>query len=102
MATFNVLDSALGECIQTAIYRLSDKKEGDAKFKNAKYTYKWKKKTLGQLYCFSCMKYANLALWICFVLWIIIILLTTAAPYVYLARAIQIVSLRKTPIEEEE
>jgi len=92
MANFNMLDSRLGRCLQTAWYRLSDKKEGQAQFGNAKYTFKWKQKTWIQLYCFSCMKYAHIIVWIGFGLWIVAILLTTATPYVYLAKVLRFFS----------
>lgn len=36
-ANLHILGSKLGECAQTAIYRLSDKKEGDPKMGNVKY-----------------------------------------------------------------
>lgn len=38
MANLHILGSKLGECMQTAVHRLSDKKEGDPKFAAAKYT----------------------------------------------------------------
>lgn len=37
MANLHILGSKLGECMQTAVHRLSEKKEGDPKFANAKY-----------------------------------------------------------------
>ena len=37
MANLHILGSKLGECLQTAVYRLSEKKEGDTKFGSAKY-----------------------------------------------------------------
>ncbi len=38
MANLHILGSKLGECVQTAVYRLSDRKEGDPKMGSAKYT----------------------------------------------------------------
>lgn len=38
-ANLHLLGSKVGECMQTAVYRLSERKEGDAKMGNAKYRY---------------------------------------------------------------
>ena len=37
MLNLHVLGSKLGECVLTAVYRLSDKKEGDPKMGTVKY-----------------------------------------------------------------
>ena len=37
LANLHIIGSKLGECMQTAVYRLSEKKEGDPKMGNAKY-----------------------------------------------------------------
>jgi hypothetical protein len=39
LANLHIIGSKLGECLQTAVYRLSDKREGDPKLGNAKYRY---------------------------------------------------------------
>lgn len=39
LANLHIVGSKLGECLQTALYRLSDKREGDPKLGNAKYRY---------------------------------------------------------------
>jgi hypothetical protein len=38
LANLHIIGSKLGECMQTAVYKLSDRKEGDPKMGNAKYT----------------------------------------------------------------
>ncbi len=38
-ANLHLLGSKVGECMQTAVYRLSERKEGEAKMGNAKYRY---------------------------------------------------------------
>lgn len=75
MANFNILGSKLAECVQTAIYRLSDRKEGDPKLGNAKYSFKWGTKPVMELSLAPYAKYSPF-LWICFALWIFVLLFT--------------------------
>lgn len=37
VANLHILGSKIGECMQTAVYRLSDRKEGDPKLGMCKY-----------------------------------------------------------------
>ena len=37
LANLHIIGSKIGECVQTAVYRLSEKKEGDPKLGTMKY-----------------------------------------------------------------
>lgn len=39
LANLHIIGSKLSECAQTALYRLSDRKEGDSKLGTVKYRY---------------------------------------------------------------
>jgi hypothetical protein len=97
LANLHIIGSKLGECLQTAVYRLSDKREGDPKLGNAKYRYgvicwasfqrhllyfwfvlcsfKWGTKPVMEL---SLAPYAQNSTYItiCFVIWVCIVLFT--------------------------
>jgi hypothetical protein len=69
------LGSKLGECVQTAVYRLSDKKEGDPKLGAVKYSFKWGNKSVMEI---SLAPYAKNSTYIviCFVIWIGVVIFT--------------------------
>jgi hypothetical protein len=75
MNLLNVLGSKLGECAQTAVYRLSDKKEGSAKLGAAKYSFKWGTRPVMEL---SLANYSQHTcfLSLCFFLWVFILVFT--------------------------
>ncbi len=98
-ANLHLLGSKVGECMQTAVYRLSERKEGDPKMGNAKYrfvvlfffvlcwlyfftfthfparSFKWGTKPVMELSLASYAKNSTY-LWICFALWIFILFYT--------------------------
>lgn len=75
LANLHIIGSKLSECVQTAVYRLSDRKEGDAKIGNAKYSFKWGTKPVMEL---SLAAYAKNStyLCICFALWVFVVVFT--------------------------
>eukprot|EP01039_Chlorochromonas_danica_P011686 gene11686-13114_t len=75
LANLHIIGSRLGECAQTAVYRLSDRKEGDAKIGNAKYSFKWGTKPVMELSLAAYSKHSTY-ICICFVLWICVVLFT--------------------------
>ncbi|KAJ1390979.1 hypothetical protein B484DRAFT_459536 [Ochromonadaceae sp. CCMP2298] len=75
LMNLHVLGSKLGECAQTAVYRLSDKKEGDPKVGGAKYTFKWGTKPVMELSLVPYAKHSTLIL-VCFALWVGVVLFT--------------------------
>lgn len=75
LANLHILGSKMGHCAQTAVYKLSDKKEGDAKMGAMKYSFKWGTKPVMELSFASYAKHSN-ALWFCFAVWLIIVLFT--------------------------
>lgn len=75
LANLHIIGSKLGECMQTAVYRLSERKEGDPKMGNAKYTFKWGTKPVMELSLAAYTKHSTY-LWLCFALWICIVLFT--------------------------
>ena len=77
MNLMNFLGSKLGDCAQTAVYRLSDRKEGNAKFGAVKYSFKWGTKPVMELTLTAYSKHKNLLV-ACFVLWCIFLVFTFA------------------------
>jgi hypothetical protein len=91
LANLNIFGSRIVECVQTAIYRLSDKKEGEQKSGNAKFrcivgltplssllffcSFKWGTKPTMELSLASYTKHSTF-LWICFFLWICVVIFT--------------------------
>eukprot|EP01038_Epipyxis_sp_PR26KG_P011343 gene11343-15208_t len=75
LANLHILGSKLGECVKTAIYRLSDRKEGDMKLGSTKYSFKWGTKPVMEISLASFGKHSTF-LWICFALWIFVVLFT--------------------------
>lgn len=67
----------------------------------AMHSFRWTKKTFSQMYCFSFMKYTNLFLAIGFVLWVFIIIFTTATPYLYIMKFLRMLAGYKTKDDEE-
>lgn len=61
--------------MQTAVYRLSEKKEGDPKMGMAKYSFKWGTKPVMELSLASYGK-NSVFLWICFGIWIVVLIYT--------------------------
>lgn len=94
-----MLGSKLGECMQTAVYRLSERKEGDAKMGAVKYrcarvtvvvhrrrlcvvniairlcSFKWGTKPVMELSLAAYTKHSAF-LWICFGVWVFVLLYT--------------------------
>jgi hypothetical protein len=75
LANLHIIGSRMGDCAQTAVYRLSDQKEGTSKVGQAKYTFKWGNKPVMELSLASYAKHGT-ALWICFGVWVLIVLFT--------------------------
>lgn len=75
LANLHILGSKLGECMQTAVYRLSDRKEGDSKMGQQKYSFKWGTKPVMELSLASYSKHSTF-IWICFLIWICIVIFT--------------------------
>ena len=75
MANMHVLGSRLGDCVQTALYRLSEQKEGDPRLGSTKYSFKWGNKPVMELSLASYSKHGA-ALWVCFGVWILIVFFT--------------------------
>eukprot|EP01036_Dinobryon_divergens_P024210 gene24211-32640_t len=74
-ANLHILGSKLGECMQTAVFRLSDRKEGDPKMGQLKYSFKWGTKPVMELSLASYAKH-SVFLWICFIVWVGLLLFT--------------------------
>lgn len=75
LANLHILGSRLGDCAQTAVYRLSDQKEGNPKLGAAKYSFKWGNRPVMELSLASYAKHGT-ALWVCFGVWVLIVLFT--------------------------
>lgn len=75
LANLHILGSRLGDCAQTAVYRLSEQKEGNAKMGTVKYSFKWGNKPVMELSLASYAKHGA-ALWVCFGVWVLIVLFT--------------------------
>lgn len=77
LANLHLLGSKLGDCAQTAVYRLSDRKVGSANFGQTKYSFKWGTQPTMELSLRSYGKHRRV-LWICFGIWLLIVLVTFA------------------------
>ncbi len=75
LANIHILGSKLGDCAQTAVYRLSDHKEGDVKMGMVKYSFKWGTRPIMELSLAAYGKHSN-AIWGCFIVWLLIMLFT--------------------------
>jgi len=75
LANLHILGSRMGQCAQTAVFRLSDKKEGDPKLGITKYNFKWGNKPIMELSLASFSKHSS-TLWFCFIVWLLIVLFT--------------------------
>lgn len=75
LANLHVLGSKMGDCAQTAVYRLSEHKEGDANMGALKYSFKWGTRPVMELSLASYGKHSGV-LWFCFALWLLIVLFT--------------------------
>ena len=75
LANLHILGSKLGDCARTAVYRLSDRKEGDAKSGFSKYSFRWGTKPVMELNLAAYGKSSS-TLWICLGIWTIIVLFT--------------------------
>lgn len=75
LANLHILGSKMGDCAQTAVYRLSEQKEGDAKMGASKYSFKWGTRPVMELSLASYGKHSGV-LWCCFALWLLIVLFT--------------------------
>lgn len=75
LANLHIIGSKLGECVQTAVYRLSDRKEGDSKIGSVKYSFKWGTKPVMELSLAAYAKHSTF-LCICFAIWIFVVLFT--------------------------
>lgn len=82
LANLHVLGSRMGDCAQTAIYRLSDKKEVKSNIGTQKYSFKWGTKPVMELSLASYSKYRS-AIGLCFIIWLLIVLFTFAPVFFY-------------------
>eukprot|EP00596_Hydrurales_sp_CCMP1899_P000893 CAMPEP_0119043022 /NCGR_PEP_ID=MMETSP1177-20130426/16353_1 /TAXON_ID=2985 /ORGANISM="Ochromonas sp, Strain CCMP1899" /LENGTH=300 /DNA_ID=CAMNT_0007010187 /DNA_START=188 /DNA_END=1087 /DNA_ORIENTATION=- len=62
LANLHILGSRMGDCAQTAVYRLSDQKDGNTKLGLAKFSFKWGNKPVMELSLASYSKYGS-AMW---------------------------------------
>lgn len=67
----HIIGSKIGECAKTAIYKLSDRREGDVKYSLAKYNFKWGTRPVMEL---SIAQYGLGKICICFSLWMFVLL----------------------------
>ena len=65
----------MSHCAQTAVFWLSDKKEGDGKIAQQKYSFKWGNKPVMEISFSSYSKHSHI-LWVCFAMWLFIVLFT--------------------------
>jgi hypothetical protein len=82
LANLHILGSRMSDCARTAIYHLSDRREGELKMGAMKYRFKWGTKPIMELSLASYKKHSA-ALWCCFVIWVLMILYTFA-PLIHL------------------
>jgi len=75
LANLHILGSKMSDCAQTAIYRLSEGKEGDANMGTVKYRFKWGTRPIMELSLASYGKHSGI-LWFCFAIWLLIVLFT--------------------------
>ena len=75
LANLHILGSKLGDCSRTAVYRLSDHKEGDQKLGAAKYSFKWGTRPVMELSLAAYGQHTQ-AIWVCFGIWLLIVLFT--------------------------
>jgi len=68
LANLHILGSKMGECAQSAIHRLGDRREGDA---SQKFTFKWGTKPVMELSLTSYSKY-GVAIWFTLAFWLFI------------------------------
>lgn len=74
LANLHILGSKLGDCARTAVYKLSDGREGEAKMGLARYSFKWGTKPVMEL---SLAVYKNsTTLWVCLGIWVVVVLVT--------------------------
>lgn len=78
-ANLHIIGSKIGDCAQTAIYRITNGTEGDASYKASKYSFKWGSKpvmelSLTTLATFSNDKNNNKFIYGCFAGWLLIII----------------------------
>jgi hypothetical protein len=75
MSHLHILGSRMGDCAHTAIFRLTERKEGDSSFGNSKYSFKYGTQPTMELSFAAFGKNQNIII-VCFIIWIIIILIT--------------------------
>lgn len=75
LANLHILGSKMGDCANTAIYHLSERREGEAGAGNKRYRFKWGTRPVMELSLASYKKHST-ALCCCFTLWILIVLAT--------------------------
>lgn len=75
MANLHIFGSKLGECVNTAIHRLSEKREGDPKMGTSKYSFKYGTKPVMELSLSPYTKHTTF-LWLCFAIWILVVIFT--------------------------
>ena len=75
LANLHILGSKLGDCARTAVYRLSERKEGDPKMGNMKYSFKWGTRPVMELSLAAYGQHSQ-TVWVCFGIWLLVVLFT--------------------------
>lgn len=75
LRNLHILGSRVGDCAQATLYRLSDRKEGEAKFGAMKFKFKWGVKPVMELSLATFKQHSNVIM-ACFVLWLLVVLYT--------------------------
>lgn len=75
MNLLHLMGSKLGECVQTAVYRLSGRTEGNPKMGNNKYSFKWGTKPVMELSLTPTGKHGAF-LSACFLVWVFVLVFT--------------------------
>ena len=75
LMNLQLVGSRMGDCANTALYNLSEAKEGDPTFGTTKYRFKYGTRPVMELSLVPYHKYAG-TLWCCFALWCMMLVFT--------------------------
>ena len=78
LANLHILGSKMGDCAQTAIQRLSEKRDEESGAELQQYSFKWGTRPSMELSLTTYSKYGG-ALWFCLALWFILVLVNAPA-----------------------
>ena len=71
LTNLHIFGSRMGDCAKTALYHLSERKEGDVNYAATKYRFKYGTKPSMELSLANYSKYGG-TLWFCFIVWLLI------------------------------